>query len=245
MQFELITLFPEIFTALNSGIVGRAVKSQIVQCRFWNPRDYATGSYRKVDDLPYGGGSGLVMMVKPLLAAIEAAKAAATDPLNLIYLTPQGERLDNKIVLELSRCQRIGLVCGRYEGFDERLLKLAPGLELSIGDYVLSGGEFAALVMIDAIARQLPGVVRNFTSVTEDSFYHDLFDYPQYTRPRDILGHKVPDVLLNGNHSEIAKWRRKQALGKTWLRRPEVFSQIELTLTDRMLLNEFVEEEGS
>ena len=245
MQFELITLLPEIFEALKSGIIGRAVANQLIQYRCWNPRDYASGSYRKVDDQPYGGGAGLVMMVKPLLAAIEAATAAATTPLTLIYLTPQGERLNNQMAIELSQCERIGFVCGRYEGFDERIFALAPGRELSIGDYVLSGGEFAALVAIDAISRQLPGVVGDFASVTEDSFYHGIFDYPQYTRPREIFGHKVPEVLLNGNHREIARWRRKQALARTFSRRPEVFSQIKLTSTDRMLLNEFLEEESS
>ena len=241
MQFDIITLFPEMFTAMDYGIIGRAKENELISLKFWNPRDYTEGNYHKVDDSPYGGGPGMVMLVKPLQAAIQAARKASSDPALVVYLTPQGKLLNQELVTELTSQKNLILVAGRYEGIDERLTKLEPGIEISIGDYVLSGGELAAMVVIDAVIRQLPGVVGDADSVKQDSFSSGLLDYPHYTRPEVIDGDSVPKVLLGGNHAEITRWRRKEALGRTWQRRPELLEKIELTAADRMLLNEFIE----
>ena len=243
MKFNIITLFPEMFTAIDYGIIGRAKENELISLKFWNPRDYTEDNYHKVDDSPYGGGPGMVMLVKPLQAAIQAARQANSDPDLVVYLTPQGKLLNQELVIELASQKNLILVAGRYEGIDERLTKIEPGIEISIGDYVLSGGELAGMVVIDAVARQLPGVVGDADSVKQDSFssFTGLLDYPHYTRPEVIDGHVVPKVLLGGNHAEITCWRRKEALGRTWLRRPDLLEKIELTAADRMLLNEFIE----
>lgn len=241
MKFNIITLFPEMFSAIDYGVVGRAKERGIISTNFWNPRDYAFDNYRKVDDSPYGGGPGMVMLVDPLKRAIREAKHASVDPL-VIYLTPQGRLFNHGLVKELSAKETLILIAGRYEGIDERLMEIEPGIEISIGDYVLSGGELAAMVVIDALTRQLPGVVGDAMSIEQDSFCEGILDYPHYTRPEDVDGYKVPEVLLGGNHKEIAHFRRKQALGRTWLKRPELLEKIELTADDRMLLNEFIEE---
>lgn len=242
MNFNIVTLFPEMFTALGSGIVGRAQEKELIALNFWNPRDYAVNNYRKVDDSPYGGGPGMVMLVEPLRAAIKEARKGQGDSSLVVYLTPQGRLLDNNAVMELSAHKSLILVAGRYEGIDERLMAIESGIEISIGDYVLSGGELAAMVVIDAVTRQLPGAVGDADSVKQDSFFNGLLDYPHYTRPEIIDDYMVPEVLLSGNHAKIDCWRRKQALGRTWLRRPALLEKIELTAMDRMLLNEFIED---
>lgn len=241
MKLDVVTLFPEMFAAMDYGIVGRAKERGLISMNFFNPRDYANNNYRKVDDSPYGGGAGMLMMAEPLRAAIRDARKDTQHSL-VVYLTPQGKLLDNKLVMQLACHPKLILVAGRYEGIDERLMAMEPGLELSIGDYVLSGGELAAMVIVDAVTRQLPGVVGDADSVKHDSFVDGLLDYPHYTRPEIIDEYVVPNVLLGGNHAEITRWRRKQALGRTWLRRSELLEKIELTAVDRMLLNEFIEE---
>jgi tRNA (guanine37-N1)-methyltransferase len=245
MRFDIVTLFPEMFIAMDYGVIGRAKEGEIINLNCWNPRDYTEDNYHKVDDSPYGGGPGMVMLVKPLQAAIQAARKNSGDFASIIYLTPQGKLLNHDLVKELTLQKNLILVSGRYEGIDERLLEIEPGIEISIGDYVLSGGELASMVLIDAVTRQLPGVVGDADSVIQDSFSAGVLDYPHYTRPETIENIKVPEVLLGGNHAEISRFRRKMALGRTWLRRPELLTKIELTAADRMLLNEFIEETSS
>lgn len=234
-----------MFAPLDYGVIGRAKESGLMELKFWNPRDYTEDNYHKVDDSPYGGGPGMVMLVKPLHAAICAARtycATGKNSATLVYLTPQGKLLNHGLVKELVSYDNLILVAGRYEGIDERLMMIEPGIEISIGDYVLSGGELAAMVVVDAVARQIPGVVGAADSVRQDSFVAGVLDYPHYTRPETISGFSVPQVLLSGNHAAIAEWRRKEALRRTWLRRPELLTKIELTAADRMLLNELIEE---
>lgn len=226
MRFDLLTLFPEIFTGyLGQSILKLAIERGLVEVNMWNLRDWATDKHQSVDDRPYGGGAGMVLMCPPVFAAVEAVQAKA-DPGRLIMLTPQGRRLDQQLAEELSRERRLILLCGRYEGFDERIrIGLAP-CEISIGDYVTSGGEVAALVIIDAVARLIPGVLGDEQSYREESFGSSgLLDYPQYTRPREFRRMQVPDVLLRGNHQEIAKWRRQQAERRTRHRRADLLSQ--------------------
>lgn len=243
MKFNIVTLFPAMFSAMNYGIVGRAQDGGLIDIACWNPRDYTEDDYRNVDDSPYGGGPGMVMLVAPLKKAIQAARIANMNSASLVvYLTPQGRLLNHSLVQDLALQKNLILVSGRYEGIDERLLSIEPGIEVSIGDYVLSGGELAAMVIIDAVARQMPGVVGDHGSVEQDSFYGGLLDHPHYTRPDIIDGYRVPDVLRRGNHAEISNFRKKQSLGRTWLRRPELLEKIELTVEDRMLLNEFIED---
>ncbi len=241
MEFNIVTIFPEMFGALDYGVVGRAKEAGLIKLSCWNPRDYADNAHRKVDDASYGGGPGMVMMVHPLRGAIAAARSLSANS-QIIYLTPQGKSLNHDLVKDLSGKPSFILVAGRYEGIDERLLELEPGIEISIGDYVLSGGELAAMVLIDALARHIPGVVGDVNSVIDESFATGILDYPHYTRPELVEGLRIPEVLLGGDHQKIAFWRRKQALGRTWMRRPELLTKIELTAVDRMLLNEFIEE---
>jgi tRNA (guanine37-N1)-methyltransferase len=243
MRFDVLTLFPEMFNAIDYGIIGKAKKKKIISLKFWNPRDYADGTYHKVDDSSYGGGPGMVMMVKPLRSAIQAIRQDDKQMTEIIYLTPQGKLLDHSMIMDLSTKSNLLFVAGRYEGIDERLMIIEPGLEISIGDYVLSGGELAAMVIIDAITRQLPGVISNKDVVTRDSFVQGLLDYPHYTKPDLIDGLKVPEVLLSGDHDKIDHYRKKEALGRTWLKRPDLLKKIELTATDRILLNEFIEDQ--
>jgi tRNA (guanine37-N1)-methyltransferase len=241
MRFDIVTLFPQMFTALDYGIIGRARENGLISLNFWNPRDYAHNNYHKVDDSSYGGGPGMVMLFEPLYKAIEAARAASAA--SVIYLTPQGELLKQKLITKLVNTQkRLILVSGRYEGVDERLINSVVDMEISIGDYVLSGGELPAMVLIDACARQIPMALGAKDSASQDSFFAGLLDYPHYTRPEIINEISVPKVLLSGDHAAIAKWRRKQALGRTWLRRPDLLEKIELTADDSMLLNEFIKE---
>jgi len=243
VKFGIISLFPEIFQALNAGITGRAIKNGLLTIDCWNPRDYAEDKHKSVDDKPYGGGPGMVMMPEPLHAAIHAAKkACADDQPCVIYLSPQGRRFDQEAARELASQKSLILLAGRYEGIDERIIEQEVDEEYSIGDYILSGGEFAALVMIDAIARLLPGVVGDENSVLEDSLSSGLLKYPQYTRPENFSGAMVPDVLLSGNHREIRNWRLKSSLGRTWLRRPDLLYKKQHTEEEIRLLTEFIEE---
>ena len=243
MRFDIITLFPQMFTALDCGITGRAKENGLITLDFWNPRNYTKDNYHKVDDSPYGGGPGMVMLFEPLQLAIQAARQTDNEPASVVYLTPQGKLLDQDLVTTLATKKRLILLAGRYEGIDERLVELGiVNTEISIGDYVLSGGELAAMVVVDAITRQLPGALGDADSAKQDSFASGLLDYQHYTRPEFIDEHEVPKILLSGDHAMIARWRRKQALGRTWIRRPELLKKIELTAADSMLLNEFIKE---
>jgi tRNA (guanine37-N1)-methyltransferase len=245
MWVGVVTLFPEMFEAITAfGITGRAVDNGILELAFWNPRDFATDRHRTVDDKPYGGGPGMLMKVEPLSEAITAARKAAGDGARVFCLSPQGKRLDQQTLKELAGRERMILVAGRYEGIDERIIEAEIDEEYSIGDYVVSGGELPAMVVIDGITRLLPGAVGDPDSVERDSFYSGLLDYPQYTRPESFEERDVPAVLLSGNHEEINRWRLKQALGRTQLRRPDLLQHRELTETETRLLDEYAREHG-
>lgn len=242
MWFGIISLFPEIFQSLNSGITGRALKENLLKIDFWNPRDFATDKHKSVDDKPYGGGPGMVMMAEPLQAAIHAAKKAAAKPPAVIYLSPQGRKFDQETAQDFASKQSIIFLAGRYEGIDERIIEQEVDEEWSIGDYILTGGELAAMVMIDAITRLIPGAVGDENSVSQDSLTTGLLKYPQYTRPDIFAGSAVPEVLLSGHHKQINEWRLKASLGKTWLRRPDLLSKKQMNETELRLLAEFIEE---
>lgn len=241
MKIQVVTLFPRMFDALAEGVVGRALARGQLELGLWNPRDYTHDRHRSVDDRPYGGGPGMVMMVQPLRDAIHAARAAAGEA-KVIYLSPQGRRLDQAGLQTLAGHPGLVLVCGRYEGVDERVVRLDVDEEWSIGDYVLSGGELAAMVVVDGVARLLPGVLGHEASAAQDSFAAGLLDYPHYTRPEQIEGLKVPTVLLSGDHQAVQRWRLKQALGRTWLRRPDLLQERTLPVEQQRLLDEFIEE---
>jgi tRNA (guanine37-N1)-methyltransferase len=243
MWIGVISLFPEMFRAVTDyGVTGRAVKNGLLSIQCWSPRDFTYDRHRTVDSRPYGGGPGMLMMVEPLRQAIQAAKQAAGDGAKVIYLSPQGRKLDQQGVCELAQTTKLILVCGRYEGIDERLIATEIDEEWSIGDYVLSGGELPAMTMIDSVARFIPGVLGKQASATEDSFADGLLDCPHYTRPEVLAEMAVPQVLLSGNHAEIKRWRLKQSLGRTWLRRPELLENLALTEEQVTLLAEFREE---
>ncbi len=245
MWIGVISLFPEMFRAITDyGVTGRAVKNGLLSIQSWSPRDFTYDRHRTVDDRPYGGGPGMLMMVQPLRDAIFAAKAAAGTDVKVIYLSPQGRKLDQRGVCELANCQKLILVCGRYEGIDERVINTEIDEEWSIGDYVLSGGELPAMTLIDSVARFIPGVLGKQASAEEDSFSAGLLDCPHYTRPEVLDGMEVPPVLLSGNHAEIYRWRLKQSLGRTWLRRPELLENLALTEEQARLLTEFQHEAG-
>jgi tRNA (guanine37-N1)-methyltransferase len=241
MRIDVVSLFPEfIAQCAGFGVVGRAQERGLLALHGWNPRDYATGNYRRVDDRPFGGGPGMVMLIDPLRAAIAAARAADPAPAKVIYLSPQGVRLDQARVRELATRERVILLCGRYEGIDERLIAAEVDEELSIGDYILSGGELAAAVVIDAVARLQEGALNDAESAAQDSFDADgLLDCPHYTRPVDHELGSVPAVLQSGNHAEIARWRRMQALGRTSQRRPDLIDEASLSKVDRQLLDAY------
>ena len=242
MRIDVISLFPEMIREQSAyGIQGRAVESGLLTLQTWNPRDYSENRHRCVDDRPYGGGPGMVMQVQPLRAAIQRARRDAAEA-PVIYLSPQGDRFDQDKARQLAGLERIILVAGRYEGIDERLIRLEVDEELSVGDYVLSGGELPALVVMDAVTRLLPGALGDADSAQEDSFMDGLLDYPHYTRPEEIDGLCVPEVLTGGNHEDIRRWRHKQALGRTWQRRPELLDALELSTEQQALLNEFISE---
>ena len=239
MRIDVVTLFPDfVAQCAGIGVIGRAQERGLLAVHTWNPRDYATDAYRRVDERPFGGGPGMVMLIDPLRAALNAARTAA-EPAKTIYLSPQGRRLDQAKVAELAQRERLILLCGRYEGVDERLLRHEVDEELSIGDYVLSGGELPAAVLIDAIGRLQEGALNDAESARQDSFSDGLLDCPHYTRPeRHELG-AVPEVLTSGDHAAIARWRRKQALGRTWQRRPDLLDNLKLNREDEKLLLEF------
>ena len=251
MRFDVITLFPEMFDAVTQhGVTRRAAEQGRFALRTWNPRDFTSDNYRTVDDRPYGGGPGMVMLAEPLEKAISAAKAAqAADGLAkscVIHLSPQGRPLTHEVVKELlARDEGLILLASRYEGVDERLIRQQVDEELSIGDYVLSGGELAAMVLIDSLVRQIPGVLGDDASAEQDSFVNGLFDCPHYTRPEIYNGEAVPEVLMSGHHAEIEKWRLKQALGRTWERRPDLLAKRQLTKQEARLLAEYQQEQAS
>jgi len=239
----VITLFPQMFEAITqSGVTSRAVKQGLLQVECWNPRDFTSDKHKTVDDRPYGGGPGMLMMVQPLTDAIRAAKQAAGGDVHTIYLSPQGRKLDQQGVIELARHPKLLLVAGRYEGIDERVIENEIDEEWSIGDYVLSGGELPAMTLIDAVSRLVPGVLGHEQSAEQDSFASGLLDCPHYTRPEVLDGKEVPSVLLSGHHENIRRWRLKQSLGRTWLRRPDMLNALALTKEQRKLLDEFQKE---
>jgi len=246
IRFDVVTLFPEMFAAVtHSGISGRALETGLWSLGLWNPRDFTKDNYRTVDDRPYGGGPGMLMLAEPLEKALDAAREAGGG--KVIYLSPQGRKLDHEKVMDLAGRSATTLLCGRYEGVDERLIRRRVDEELSIGDYVLSGGELAAMTVIDAVVRQIPGALGGEQSAAEESFVNGLLDYPHYTRPEvwpeDGTGGKVPaqvpGILMSGHHENIRRWRLKQALGRTWQRRPDLLAARKLSEDERMLLEEF------
>jgi tRNA (guanine37-N1)-methyltransferase len=245
IRFDVVTLFPEMFAAVTaSGITRKALEAGLWRLETWNPRDFTTDNYRTVDDRPYGGGPGMVMLAEPLEKALDAVRAAGGGA--VIYLSPQGRKLDHAKVMELAGRSAATLLCGRYEGVDERLLARRVDEELSLGDFVLSGGELAAMAVIDAVVRQLPGALGDGQSAVEESFAAGLLDCPQYTRPEtwgvESGGLRVPEVLLSGHHEQIRRWRLKQALGRTWLRRPDLLAARQLSAEESKLLEEFKQE---
>ncbi|MGL5335080.1 MAG: tRNA (guanosine(37)-N1)-methyltransferase TrmD [Enterovibrio sp.] len=246
MWVGVITLFPDMFQAITDfGVTSQAVKKGLLSVQTWNPRDFTHDKHKTVDDRPYGGGPGMLMMVQPLRDAIHAAKVAAGGRAKVIYLSPQGRKLDQTGVEELASCDKLILICGRYEGIDERIIATEVDEEWSVGDFVLSGGELPAMTLIDAAARFIPGVLGDFASATEDSFVNGLLDCPHYTRPEVLDGLAVPAVLLSGNHAVIRRWRMQQSLARTWLRRPELLENLALTDEQKLLLAEFIQEQQS
>ncbi|OGV46038.1 MAG: tRNA (guanosine(37)-N1)-methyltransferase TrmD [Legionellales bacterium RIFCSPHIGHO2_12_FULL_42_9] len=243
LHLGVITLLPEMLEALNYGIVGRSIRQSLVTVNHWNPREWSKGVHHQIDDKPYGGGPGMVMMYKPLSKAIRHAKTSMPKGCRTIYLSPQGRQINQQDLNEIAQCkQALLFLTGRYEGIDERIIMTHVDEEWSLGDFVLSGGELAAMAFIDAIVRLLPGSLGDQSSALQDSFMNGLLDYPHYTRPESIEGMNVPAVLLSGNHSSIALWRRKQSLGRTWLKRPDLLKCLELSELDKQLLNEFKNE---
>jgi len=242
----VISLFPEMFDAITQqGVISRAIKNGTIEFNAWNPRDFTHDKHRTVDDRPYGGGPGMLMMVQPLTDAIREAKQAAGEGAKVIYLSPQGRKLDQQGVKQLAQNKKLVLVAGRYEGIDERVIQSEIDEEWSIGDFVLSGGELPAMTLIDAVSRMLPGVLGHELSAEQDSFADGLLDCPHYTRPEILAGQRVPDVLLSGNHEKIRLWRSKQSLGRTWLRRPDLINHLALTDEQRRLLDEFISEQST
>jgi len=245
IRFDCVTLFPEMFGALTGcGITRRALELGLWALQTWNPRDFTSDNYRTVDDRPYGGGPGMVMLAEPLEKAIAAAKGAASGPARVIHLSPQGRPLDESKVDSLLGEGRLVLLCSRYEGVDERLVRRCVDEEISLGDYVISGGELAAMVLMDALVRRLPGALGDAQSSEQDSFIDGLLDHPHYTRPEVYEGESVPAVLLSGHHEAIRRWRLKQALGRTWQRRPDLLAKRTLADREQALLDEFRKEQA-
>jgi tRNA (guanine37-N1)-methyltransferase len=241
IRFDVITLFPEMFAAIaQNGVTARALQAGLWRLQTWNPRDFTTDNYRTVDDRPFGGGPGMVMLAEPLEKALDAARAAGGG--RVLYLSPQGRKLEHGRVMAMSKEAALTLLCGRYEGVDERLLERRVDEELSLGDFVLSGGELAAMALIDACVRQIPGALGDQRSALEESFAEGLLDCPHYTRPERYQGSRAPQVLLSGHHAEIRRWRLKQALGRTWLRRPELLQARGMSEEEKKLLAEFQNE---
>lgn len=243
MQFSVISLFPEMFDAVATlGVVGRAIEGQVVTLQRINPRDFTADAHRTVDDRPYGGGPGMVMKYQPLAAAIEKARETMPAASPVIYMSPQGAPFDQAAAKRLAGLQGVILLAGRYEGIDERVIEAHVDEEISLGDYVLSGGEIAAMAVIDATVRLLPGVLGDDESALQDSFSDGLLDFPHYTRPENVDGRGVPEVLLSGNHARIDRWRVQQAIGRSFTRRPELIEKLELDVEQKQLLAEYLEE---
>lgn len=239
MIFEILTLFPEMFDSyLTTSILGRAISQGHIQVRCHNIRDYAADKHRMTDDAPYGGGSGMVMKPEPLVRGLEAVQAKEETRARVILLSPQGRLFDQQVARQLSRLPRLIMVCGKYEGVDDRVRELAVDEEISIGDYILTGGELGAMVILEATARLLPGVLGDEASTEEESFAEGLLEYPHYTRPREFMGCEVPEVLLSGNHQEIAAWRRRKAIERTLEKRPDLLESAKLTEEDRECLKD-------
>jgi len=242
MRIDLVTLFPQmVIDLLGYGVTGRALESGVFDLGVWNPRDYTQDRHRTVDDRPFGGGPGMVMKIEPLRQAIAAARQA-NSAAKVVYMSPQGRRFDQPLAREVAQQPGLILVAGRYEGIDERLIELEVDEEWSIGDYVLSGGETAAMVVVDAVTRLLPGALGHQDSAEQDSFSVGLLDCPHYTRPENYQGMQVPPVLLSGDHAAIRRWRLKQSLGRTWLRRPDLLQDMSLDKQQQQLLDEFIQE---
>lgn len=246
LHLSVITLMPDMFSPLELGVTGRAIHQGLATLKLWNPRDWSNRPYRQIDDKPYGGGPGMVMMYEPLTCAIEHAKSLMPSSCKTIYLSPQGKTIRQQDLCQIAENRQSHLfIAGRYEGIDERVIQQHVDEEWSVGDFVLSGGELAAMMFIDAILRLLPGALGHSASAEQDSFMNGLLDCPHYTRPASIHGMDVPAVLLGGNHRDIERWRRKQSLGVTWLKRPGLLDNIALTDLDKQLLVEFKREHGT
>ena len=244
MRIDVITLFPELVEGVTRhGMPRVAVEGKALEVSCTNPRDFATNRWRKVDDRPFGGGPGMVMQAEPVAQAIEHAKATLGPATRVVMMSPQGERMDQGWFERLRREPGLVVLCGRYEGVDERLVANAVDVELSLGDFVLSGGELAAMVLIDGIARLLPGVLGHAESAGQDSFSNGLLDHPHYSKPVSWRGEAVPAVLMSGDHARQARWRLKQALGRTWMRRPDLLDKLELDAEQQILLREYVSEQ--
>lgn len=242
MRIDVVSIFPDMFAAIRDyGITGRAIRGGLLTVTAWNPRDYSEDKHRNVDDRPYGGGPGMVMAAPPLARTLAAIRREQPHA-KVSYLSPQGRKLDHAAIAELGEREGFILLAGRYEGVDERVIETEVDEEWSIGDYVLSGGELPAMVLIDAVARRIPGALGDEDSAEQDSFVDGLLDCPHYTRPEEYSGRRVPDVLLSGDHARIARWRKKQALGRTWLRRPDLLAARALSDDERALLEEFKRE---
>lgn len=240
MRIDVLTLFPELIRSNAAvGVVGRAQERGLLAVEAWNPRDFTHDNYRRIDERPFGGGPGMLMSIDPLRECLAAVRAAGAGSAPVVYLSPQGERLTQQRVRDLAQSPGMILLCGRYEGVDERFINAEVDLELSIGDYVLSGGELAASVLIDAVGRLQDGALNDADSASQDSFEQGLLDCPHYTRPETHELGEVPEVLRSGDHRAIARWRRQQALGRTWLRRPDLLARLELDEDDRQLLEAF------
>ena len=245
-RVAVVTLFPDMVMAVaRYGVTARAVDRGLLRLDCWNPRDYAPDRHRRVDDRPYGGGPGMVMMYEPVRAAIVAARGAVDGASRTVHLSPQGRRIEQRDIRALAQGPALVMLCGRYEGVDERLLETEVDEELSLGDYVLSGGELAAMVVIDAMTRLIPGALGHEDSAGEDSFSNGLLDCPHFTRPETAAGRQVPEVLLSGDHGAVRRWRLKQALGRTWERRPDLLRGRGLDPEERALLDEYVSERAA
>lgn len=246
MRFDVISLFPEyVQQCVQVGVVGRAFERKLAELHTWNPRDFTHDNYRRIDERPFGGGPGMVMMVDPLLACLQAVKQASAMPARVVYFSPQGKPFTQAKAREFAELERVVLIAGRYEGVDQRFLDQYVDEEISIGDFVLSGGELPVAVVIDTVTRLLDGALNDADSANQDSFEQGLLDCPHYTRSDALGTQQVPEVLLSGNHALIARWRRKQSLGNTWLKRPDLLDNLSLSKTDLLLLNEFKAEQNS
>jgi len=241
MQITIITLFPEVFTYLDSSIIKRAREKGLLKIEFINPRDFTTDKHRTVDDIPYGGGAGMVLKPEPFFKAVQHIRENSKNPCDVIMATPQGETYEQNVARELAKKDHLVFICGHYEGFDDRIRSLAD-MEISIGDYVCTGGELPVMVIIDSVSRLIPGVIMA-ESATKESFHSSLLDYPQYTRPPSYEGLKVPDILLSGHHKKIEEWRSKEAVRRTLIRRPDLLEKALLDEDEKKIVEEVLHEE--